>query len=107
MRAIWIALLSVAALVVLGAVASTLAHPDPAAVVARAGRRSGPDGVRGASFGSWSDKPFAVRLACVRDGQHRLAAGFGRRSRAAACHGCARERAPRGPASPTRRGSGG
>ena len=33
-RAIWIALLSVAALVILNAVAVALAHPDPAAVVA-------------------------------------------------------------------------
>ena len=33
-RAIWIALLSVGALVILNAVAVTLAHPDPAAVVA-------------------------------------------------------------------------
>ena len=33
-RAIWVALLSVGALVILNAVAATLAHPDPAAVVA-------------------------------------------------------------------------
>ncbi len=33
-RAIWIALLSVGGLVILNAVAVTLAHPDPAAVVA-------------------------------------------------------------------------
>ena len=33
-KAIWIALLSVGALVILNAVAATLAHPDPAAVVA-------------------------------------------------------------------------
>lgn len=58
-RAIWLALLSVAALVILNAVATTLAHPDPAAVVA--GRDADP--VHTAivsSFGSWSDKPFAA-----------------------------------------------
>jgi amino acid transporter len=58
-RAIWIALLSVGALVMLNAVAATLAHPDPAAVVA------GEDGdpvttAVVASFGSWSSKPFAA-----------------------------------------------
>lgn len=57
-RAIWIALLSVAALVVLNAVATTLAHPDPAAIVA--GRDVDPvQTAVVASFGSWSDKPFA------------------------------------------------
>ena len=45
-RAIWIALLSVGALVILNAVAVTLAHPDPAAVVAGARRRPGRDGGR-------------------------------------------------------------
>jgi amino acid transporter len=58
-RAIWIALLSVGVLVILNAVATTLAHPDPAAVVA--GRD--PDPVQTAvvaSFGSWSGKPFAA-----------------------------------------------
>jgi amino acid transporter len=58
-RAIWIALLSVAALVVLNAVATALAHPDPAAVVA--GRDVDPvQTAVVASFGSWSDKPFAA-----------------------------------------------
>ena len=58
-RAIWIALLSVAALVILNAVATTLAHPDPAAVVA--GRDGDPvQTAVVASFGSWSDKPFAA-----------------------------------------------
>jgi amino acid transporter len=58
-RAIWIALLSVAALVVLNAVATTLAHPDLAAVVA--GRDGDPvQTAVVASFGSWSDKPFAA-----------------------------------------------
>ena len=52
-RAIWIALLSVAALVILNAVATTLAHPDPASVVAG----SDADPVHTAvvsAFGSWS-----------------------------------------------------
>lgn len=58
-RAIWIALLSVGALVILNAVAVTLAHPDPAAVV------SGEDldpitTAVVSSFGSWSAKPFAA-----------------------------------------------
>src|SRR6185503_4145009 len=58
-RAIWIALLSVGGLVILNAVAVTLAHPDPASVVAG----EDPDPVTTAvvtSFGSWSDKPFAA-----------------------------------------------
>jgi amino acid transporter len=58
-RTIWIALLSVAALVILNAVATTLAHPDPAAIVA--GRDADP--VQTAvvsSFGAWSAKPFAA-----------------------------------------------
>ena len=58
-RAIWIALLSVAALVLLDAVAAALAHPDPASVVAG----QDPDPVTTAvasGFGSWSEKPFAA-----------------------------------------------
>jgi amino acid transporter len=58
-KAIWIALLSVGGLVILNAVAATLAHPDPASVVA--GRDLDP--VTTAvmtSFGSWSAKPFAA-----------------------------------------------
>jgi amino acid transporter len=58
-RAIWIALLGVGGLVMLNAVAATLAHPDPAAVVAG----SDFDPVSTAvvsSFGSWSSKPFAA-----------------------------------------------
>jgi amino acid transporter len=58
-RAIWIALLSVGTLVILNAVAATLAHPDPAAVVAGEDL----DPVTSAvvtSFGSWSTKPFAA-----------------------------------------------
>jgi hypothetical protein len=58
-RTIWIALLSVAALVILDAVATTLAHPDPAAVVA--GRDADPvQTAVVASFGAWSAKPFAA-----------------------------------------------
>ena len=58
-RAIWIALLSVGALVILNAVAAELAHPDPASVVAG----EDVDPVTTAvvsSFGSWSTKPFAA-----------------------------------------------
>jgi amino acid transporter len=58
-RAIWLALLSVGALVMLNAVAATLAHPDPAAVVA--GRDADPVGTAVlSSFGTWSAKPFAA-----------------------------------------------
>ena len=57
--AIWIALLSVAALVMLNAIAATLAHPDPAAIVA--GEDADPVTTAVVtSFGSWSDKPFAA-----------------------------------------------
>jgi amino acid transporter len=57
--AIWIALLTVGTLVILNAVAVTLAHPDPAGVV----RGEDVDPVTTAvvsSFGSWSSKPFAA-----------------------------------------------
>jgi amino acid transporter len=57
--AIWIALLSVGTLVILNGVAVTLAHPDPALVVAGEDL----DPVTTAvvtSFGSWSTKPFAA-----------------------------------------------
>jgi amino acid transporter len=58
-RAIWLALLSVAALVILNAFAVTLAHPDPAAVVA--GRDADPVATSVVtSFGAWSAKPFAA-----------------------------------------------
>ena len=58
-RAIWFALLSVAALVILNAVATTLAHPDPAAIVA--GRDVDPVQTSVvASFGAWSEKPFTA-----------------------------------------------
>jgi amino acid transporter len=58
-RAIWLALLTVAALVILNAFAVGLAHPDPAGVVA--GRDADPvttSVVR--SFGSWSARPLAA-----------------------------------------------
>jgi amino acid transporter len=58
-RAIWVALLSVGTLVIVNAVAATLAHPDPAAIVAG----EDVDPVTSAvvsSFGSWSAKPFAA-----------------------------------------------
>lgn len=58
-RAIWIALLAVGGLVILNAVAATLAHPDPALVVA--GDDSDPVTTAVVtSFGSWSTKPFAA-----------------------------------------------
>jgi amino acid transporter len=71
--AIWIALLSVGTLVILNAVAATLAHPDPAGVVAGEDL----DPVTTAvvtSFGSWSSKPFAgvvliAFLACGMSAQ--------------------------------------
>ncbi|CCH31743.1 amino acid permease [Actinosynnema sp. NPDC047251] len=58
-RAIWWALLSVGALVILNAFATTLVHPDLPSVVAGLD----PDPVSTAviaSFGSWSAKPFVV-----------------------------------------------
>jgi len=58
-RALWIAVLSVAGLVMLSAVAILLAHPDLPSVVAGADS----DPVTTAvvtSFGSWSAKPFAA-----------------------------------------------
>ncbi len=58
-RAIWIALLSVGALVILNAVAAGLAHPNPADIVA--GRDIDPVSTAVvSSFGSWSAKPFAA-----------------------------------------------
>jgi amino acid transporter len=58
-RAIWLAMLSVAALVTLDAIAATLAHPDPSAVVA--GRDSDPVATAVVtSFGTWSHRPFAA-----------------------------------------------
>ena len=58
-RAVWVSMLTVAALVFLNAVAATLAHPEPQAVV----DGSDPDPVTTAvvsSFGDWSTKPFAA-----------------------------------------------
>ena len=61
-RTVWLALLSVAALVILDAFAITLAHPNPADVVA--GNDLNPVGTAVTeSFGSWSARPFdAVTL---------------------------------------------
>jgi amino acid transporter len=57
-RAVWMALLSVGVLVILNAFATTLAHPDPAAVTA--GQDIDPVSTAVvASFGDWSSKPFA------------------------------------------------
>jgi amino acid transporter len=58
-RAIWIAVLSVGAIVILNAVAATLAHPNPADVVA--GKDLDPVSTAvTSSFGGWSDRPFAA-----------------------------------------------
>jgi amino acid transporter len=58
-RAIWVALLGVGTLVILNAVAVTLALPDPQAVVAGEELDPVADAVS-SSFGSWSAKPFAA-----------------------------------------------
>jgi len=58
-RSVWLVVLAVAAIVLLNAVATALAHPDPAAVV----RGEDIDPVTTAvvdAFGSWSTKPFAL-----------------------------------------------
>jgi amino acid transporter len=68
-RAVWIALLSVGALVILNAFATTLAHPDPAGVAA--GKDIDPVSTAVvSSFGDWSSKPFAavVLLAFIACG---------------------------------------
>jgi amino acid transporter len=58
-RAIWIALLSVGALVIFNAFAVALSHPDPASIVA--GRDVDPVATSVvSSFGAWSAKPFAA-----------------------------------------------
>jgi amino acid transporter len=58
-RAVWLALLSVAAIVVLNAFAVTLSHPRPADVVA--GNDLDPVSTAVVtSFGSWSGRPFAA-----------------------------------------------
>lgn len=79
-RAIWVALLSVGGLVILNAFATTLAHPDPAAVVA--GEDIDPvSSAVVASFGGWSAKPFAAIvlvafLACGMAAQGGTARGI-------------------------------
>ncbi len=79
-RALWIALLSVGALVILNAFATTLAHPDPAAVAA--GQDIDPVSTAVvASFGAWSSKPFAAIvlvafLACGMAAQGATARGI-------------------------------
>ncbi len=60
-RAVWMVVLSVGAFVMLNAVASTLAHPDPAAVVAGADADPVATAVI-SSFGSWSERPFAAAV---------------------------------------------
>ena len=58
-RAIWTILLGVGVLVIVNAVAVSLAHPDPEAVVG--GRDADPVGTAVVtSFGSWSTRPFAA-----------------------------------------------
>jgi amino acid transporter len=79
-RAIWAALLSVACLVILNAVAATLAHPDPASVVAGDDVDPATTAVV-SSFGSWSAKPFAAVvliafLACGMAAQGLTARGI-------------------------------
>ncbi len=58
-RTIWIALLSVGALVILNAFASVLAHPDPALAVSGADADPFTTAVA-ASFGGWAGKPFTA-----------------------------------------------
>lgn len=79
-RAVWMALLSVGALVLLNAFAVTLAHPDPAGVVAGMDLDPVTTAVVG-SFGSWSSKPFAAVvlvafLACGMAAQGATARGI-------------------------------
>jgi amino acid transporter len=79
-RAIWIALLSVGAIVILNALAVGLAHPDPAAVVAGEDLDPVTTSVV-SSFGSWSTKPFAAVvlvafLACGMAAQALTARGI-------------------------------
>jgi amino acid transporter len=79
-RAVWISLLSVAALVILNSVATALAHPDPGAVVAGRDVEPVTTAVVG-SFGSWSTKPFAALvliafLACGTAAQAMTARGM-------------------------------
>ena len=58
-RSVWLVVLAVAVIVLLNAVATALAHPDPGAVV----RGEDVDPVTTSvveAFGSWSTKPFAA-----------------------------------------------
>ncbi|MBT2487641.1 amino acid permease [Streptomyces sp. ISL-96] len=78
-RAMWWALLSVGAVVILNAMAVALAHPDPAAVVAGEDLDPVTTAVI-SSFGSWSDKPFVLVvligfLACAMASQGGAARG--------------------------------
>jgi amino acid transporter len=63
-RAIWFALLSVGVLVIANAIAVTLAHPNPAGVVAGEDLDPVTTAVT-SSFGAWSDKPFAAVVLCA------------------------------------------
>ena len=79
-RAVWIALLSVGVLVIVNAFATTLAHPDPAAVVAGADLDPVTTAVV-SSFGTWSTKPFTAVvliafLACGMAAQGATARGM-------------------------------
>ncbi|WP_433826711.1 APC family permease [Actinoplanes sp. CA-015351] len=60
-RAIWVAMLSVGALVLLNAAAISLSHPDLGAVQAGADTDPITTAVA-ANFGAWSDKPFVVTV---------------------------------------------
>ncbi|MDJ0343913.1 APC family permease [Streptomyces sp. H10-C2] len=78
-RAMWWALLSVGAVVILNALSVALAHPDPARVVAGEDLDPVTTAVTSA-FGSWSDKPFVAVvlvgfLACAMASQGGAARG--------------------------------
>ncbi|MHA6763467.1 APC family permease [Streptacidiphilus sp. PAMC 29251] len=79
-RAMWWALLSVGAVVILNAVAVELAHPDPAAVIA--GQDLDPVTTAVVSnFGGWAAKPFVVVVlisftACLMASQGGAARGL-------------------------------
>ncbi|MDH6119860.1 APC family permease [Kitasatospora sp. GAS204B] len=79
-RAMWYALLSVGAAVILNAVGVALAHPDPAAVVAGKDLDPVTTAVTSA-FGDWSAKPFVVVVlvsftACLMASQGGAARGL-------------------------------
>ena len=79
-RAMWWALLSVGAVVILNSVAVELAHPDPAEVVS--GRDLDPVTTAVVhSFGGWADKPFVIVVlisftACLMASQGGAARGL-------------------------------